>query len=80
MNQNKIIKKVEEYLKKIFQGEATGHDWWHAWRVRKMAKEISKKEGGDLFIIELALYFMTLQIGSFMMVRQKQVLKTQEFY
>lgn len=54
MNQNKIIKKVEEYLKKIFQGEATGHDWWHAWRVRKMAKEISKKEGGDLFIIELA--------------------------
>lgn len=36
------------------QGEPTGHDWWHAWRVWKIAKKIAKKEGGDLFVIELA--------------------------
>lgn len=54
MNRNKIIEEVKKYLKKTFKGEATGHDWWHAWRVWKMSKEIAQKEGGNLFIIELA--------------------------
>jgi len=54
MNRNKIIEEVKKYLKKNFKGEASGHDWWHIWRVWKMSKEIAKKEGGDLFIIELA--------------------------
>jgi len=54
MNRNKIIEEVKKYLKKTFKGEATGHDWWHAWRVWKMSKKISKREGGDLFIVELA--------------------------
>lgn len=53
MNKNKIIKHVQNYLKKKFDGEPTGHDWWHIFRVWKMAKEIAKKEGGDLFVIEL---------------------------
>lgn len=54
MNRNKIIEEVKKHLKKTFKGEATGHDWWHSERVWKMSKEIAKKEGGDLFIIELA--------------------------
>lgn len=54
MNKREIIEEVIKYLKRIFKGEPTGHDWWHAWRVWKMAREINKKEGGDLFIIELA--------------------------
>jgi uncharacterized protein len=57
MNRNKIIEEVKKYLKKNFKGEATGHDWYHFWRVWKMSKEIAKKEGGDLFIIELAALF-----------------------
>lgn len=56
MNRNKIREEVKKYLKKTFKGEATGHDWWHSWRVWKMAKEIAKKEGGDLFVIELAAF------------------------
>ena len=54
MNENKVIQEVKKYLKENFKGEATGHDWWHIFRVWKMAKEIAKREGGDLFIIELA--------------------------
>lgn len=54
MNKEKIIQKVKDYIKKTLKNEPTGHDWWHGWRVWKMAREISKKEGGDLFIIELA--------------------------
>ena len=54
MNKIKIIQKVKDYIKNNLGSEPTGHDWWHSWRVWKMAKEIAKKEGGDLFVIELA--------------------------
>lgn len=53
-NKGKIIQKVKNYVKQNLGGEPTGHDWWHAWRVWKMAKEIAKKEGGNLFVIELS--------------------------
>ena len=53
MDKNKIIKQVSDYIKKEFDGDPGGHDWWHIYRVWKMAKKISKKEGGDLFVIEL---------------------------
>ena len=53
MNKTAIIKKVAEHVKKQFEGESSGHDWWHILRVWKMAKVIQKKEGGDLFVVEL---------------------------
>jgi uncharacterized protein len=54
MSKQKIIKKTEKFVKDELYGEGTGHDWWHTYRVWKMSKNIAKKEGGDLFIIELA--------------------------
>jgi len=54
MNKKEIIKNVKEYVKRNFEGESTGHDWWHSWRVWKLSKKINQKEGGDLFIIELS--------------------------
>jgi len=45
MNKKLIIQKTKEYVKKTLLGEATGHDWWHAWRVWRLAKKIAKKEG-----------------------------------
>jgi len=54
MNKKRIIEEVKKYVRKSLSGEATGHDWWHAWRVYKMSKEIAKKEGGDPFIIEVS--------------------------
>lgn len=54
MNKRQIINKVKEYIKKNFKSDPTGHDWWHSFRVWQMAKKIAKKEGGDLFVIELA--------------------------
>jgi uncharacterized protein len=56
MNKNKILKKVKEYVKKELGSEPTGHDFWHAFRVWKMAKKIAEKEDGDLFLIELAAW------------------------
>lgn len=53
--QKNIIKKIETIVKKEFISESTGHDWFHADRVRNTAREIAKQEKNvDLFTIELA--------------------------
>lgn len=54
MENQKIIKKTEEYAKKTLQGEPTGHDWWHTDHVRRLALKIAEEEKADMFIVELA--------------------------
>jgi len=54
MKKSEVINKTRKHIKKLLSGEGTGHDWFHIDRVVKNAKHIAKKEGGDLFIIELA--------------------------
>lgn len=53
-NEKEIIEEVKKYVEEKLSGEGTGHDWWHALRVCEMSKKIAKKEGGDLFVIQLA--------------------------
>ena len=54
MNKNKIIKETKEFVRKIQKNETTGHDWWHTYRVWKMALNIGKKENADMFVVQLA--------------------------
>jgi uncharacterized protein len=54
MTQQEIIKKTEQYVKNKLSGDYSGHDWWHTYRVWKMAARIAKKEKADLFVVELA--------------------------
>jgi len=54
MNKEQIIKKTAEYVRKNLEGECTGHDWWHVYRVVKNAIHISKQEKVDLFVVQLA--------------------------
>jgi len=53
INKSKAIEVATEFVKSFHQNEATGHDWFHIKRVVNLAKKISKKEGGDLYKIEL---------------------------
>lgn len=54
MNQAAIIEKTVEYVKIEMAGEASGHDWWHVFRVWNTAKHIAKAEPtADLFVVEL---------------------------
>jgi uncharacterized protein len=53
-NKNLIIKQTENYVRKELMGEGSGHDWWHIYRVWKMAQDIGKREKSDMFIVELA--------------------------
>ncbi len=51
---NKVIQATQQFVKNKMMGEGSGHDWWHIVRVLKNAQQISAKEGGDSYVIELA--------------------------
>ncbi len=54
MDKQKIINEIAEKVRKAFKNEGSGHDWWHVYRVWKMAEYIGKKESADMFVVELA--------------------------
>lgn len=49
-----LVRHTEDFVKTSLEGAEAGHDWFHTDRVRKLAKKISEKEGGDVLVIELA--------------------------
>ncbi|MBN2458686.1 HD domain-containing protein [Candidatus Woesearchaeota archaeon] len=53
MDKEEIIRKTAEFVKQKMQGEGTGHDWWHVYRVWRTALRIGKEEKADLFIVQL---------------------------
>lgn len=53
MDKESIIKQTEEYVRKALEGEGTGHDWWHVYRVWKNAIHLCRGEDADLFVVQL---------------------------
>jgi uncharacterized protein len=52
---NSIIERTREYVEEKFRGDSSGHDWWHIYRVWKMAQHIANNEDGvDIQVVELA--------------------------
>ncbi|WP_203532614.1 HD domain-containing protein [Draconibacterium halophilum] len=54
IQQNELVSATENFIKQYFEADSSGHDWWHIYRVRNMALHLAEKEGGDLFLIEMA--------------------------
>ena len=59
MTKADIIQRTADHVRETLSAEsagqaATGHDWWHVYRVWQMAKRIGADEGADLFVVELA--------------------------
>lgn len=52
--QNEINNQALEYVKKIFENDYSGHDYFHTFRVYKMATHIAMKENANLEIVQLA--------------------------
>ena len=48
------ISKTIAFVKEELANAEGGHDWWHIYRVHKMAKTIATKETVNLEIVELA--------------------------
>lgn len=49
-----IIENAIEYVKEIFSGDSSGHDYFHTIRVYRLATEIAKQENADVTIVQLA--------------------------
>src|SRR6185369_12077355 len=55
MTDQDIIQKTLQHLKEEFDSKGAAHDYWHLYRVWKLAKYIaSKEEGVDMLVLELA--------------------------
>lgn len=54
MDTAEILKKTTGFVKEKLEGDSSGHDWWHIYRVWNMSKKLHETEGGDLFIIEMS--------------------------
>lgn len=54
MNNDRIVTVTSQYIRKKLEGEGSGHDWWHIYRVWNLAKLIGRDEHADLFVVELA--------------------------
>ncbi len=55
-NNKIIIQETIKFVSATLQNNSNGHDIFHIERVVKNALSISKKEGGDAFIIELSAW------------------------
>ena len=54
MTHEEIIQATTDYIRKEFQNDSSGHDWWHIHRVWKTAVAIAQHEQADMFVVELA--------------------------
>lgn len=55
MQQQAIIDATAAYVRSQLEGEGSGHDWWHIFRVWNNARYIASQEkGADQFLVELA--------------------------
>ena len=49
-----LISRALEYVKNLFENDYSGHDFFHTFRVFRMATHIAEKENADLEIVQLA--------------------------
>jgi uncharacterized protein len=52
-SEQKVIDSTAAFVRKKFEGENTGHDWWHMYRVWQLARHIGKSEKADMLVVEL---------------------------
>lgn len=53
MFESSIIQSTACYVKRKTESDASGHDWFHAYRVWKLTQQIVKAEGANSFSAEL---------------------------
>ncbi|SDZ41645.1 uncharacterized protein SAMN05421736_11250 [Evansella caseinilytica] len=54
MDKELVIAKTSEFVRRELEGEGSGHDWWHIYRVTELTKRIAKEERADLFLCTMA--------------------------
>ncbi len=49
-----VFDAAKDYIRTLFEGDGSGHDYFHSMRVHDAAVTIQQTEGGDLDVIRLA--------------------------
>lgn len=52
--QARLISEAEDFARAALAHDSSGHDWSHIERVRRLAVNIAREEGADVFVCELA--------------------------
>jgi uncharacterized protein len=52
--QQLIVDQTADHVRSQMEGDSSGHDWWHVWRVWQNSLFISRSENADRFVTELA--------------------------
>ena len=54
MDKKQIINLTAKHIRQLLKDNESAHDWWHIYRVWKLAKHIAKSEvNSDIFVVEL---------------------------
>ena len=64
MEKEAIIKKTADYVRGRLEDDASGHDWWHVWRVWNLARRIGAEENADMFVVEMAASLHDISDGN----------------
>jgi uncharacterized protein len=54
IEEDRIIIETKKHVRQELEGEGSGHDWWHIYRVLQNALQIGKAENANLYVVELA--------------------------
>jgi len=54
IQEKQIISQTTNYIKALLEGEGSGHDWWHIYRVRNNALTIARAYNVNMFVLEMA--------------------------
>jgi len=49
-----VVARTAARVRELLAGDASGHDWWHVERVRRLALRLARQEGADALVAELA--------------------------
>jgi uncharacterized protein len=52
--QQQVVDQTADHVRSQMEGDSSGHDWWHVWRVWQNSLYISRSEDADRFVTELA--------------------------
>ena len=63
--QKTLINKTVEFVKTTLKAAEGGHDWWHIYRVWKLAIQITEEEKADQFIEQLGALFHDIADSKF---------------
>jgi uncharacterized protein len=39
-----LVERVSRFVRRAMEGDGTGHDWWHVWRVWRTAERLARTE------------------------------------